>query len=60
MQEHRSAVDEEILKLQDPITYVSGLLQGSHLMGSLLPKKHIQYTWQLKSNFYLADTVITL
>ena len=61
MQYHTSIINGKTLKHQHPITYVSGLFQGSQLNWAILTKEtYAAYMTIKKLSFYLVDAVITL
>ena len=60
-QEHTTVIDCNTIILQHPITYVSGLFQGSQSNWAALTKEaYAIYMAVKKLPFYLADSSITL
>ena len=59
--EHTTVIDDKMIMHQHPITYVSGLFQGSQLNWTALTKEaYAIYMAVKKLSFYLADATITL
>ena len=54
IQEHTSKIDGKILEQKHPITYISGLFQGSQLNEPLKLMKHVLYIWHSQNflSFY--------
>ena len=60
-QEHTTNVDGKTVTHQHPITYISGLLQGSQYNGATLTKEEYAiYVTVKKLSLYLTDANITL
>ena len=54
-------MDNNVIKLQNPITYISGLFQGSQLnMAALAKEAYAIYMAVKKLSFYLVDVLSIL